>query len=396
MINKYLLIFSLFISTALLLLSCDDEPTSLGGNLIPNQDIIDILTINSLDSSFSQTSKYYEDSLSLNSSRRVLLGKYNNVESTMLFKFIFFLPDSIITAINDDKLVVQSSWIEMVPNYIFGESTNQYDFSVHEINSSWSSLTFNKDSLSSLDYDINNLSSDQKITDSIITFNFDKTITEEWLQLAAQENQAANNGVYYKHSSATDKILGFPALTAATPASITRLMVLVEVPGEFSDTIVAPATSDVHVVLGTLPVGNSENIFLQGGLAARANLWIDVSAVPGDAIINKATLFLHYDSTETIIGSVPSDSIGVLILKDSTENVINTSFSPILLRKINSVYQGDITQFVQGWISETENEGIQLFLTSEVPTVNKVAIKGSTSLDKSVRPYLEIIYTKKR
>ena len=397
MINKFLIFFTFFISAALLFLSCDDEPTAVGVNLIPNQDIIDMLSINSRDGGFSQTSKYYEDSLSLNSSRQVLLGKHSNVESTMLLKFIFFLPDSITAAINEDKLIVQSSWIEMYPNYTFGESTNQFDFSVHKINSSWSSLTFNKDSLASLDYNVDNLSSNQNITDTIITFNFDKTVTEEWLQLAAQENQSENDGVYYKHSATTDKILGFPALTASTSSNITRLMVLVEVPGEFTDTVVAPATSDVHVVLGTLPVGKSENIFLQGGLASRANLWIDVSSIPNEAIINEAALYLYYDSTETIMGSVPSDSIGALILEDSTNNELNTSFPPVFLRKIDSFYQGNVTRFIQGWISGTaKNEGVQLYLTSEIPTVNKLAVRGSNTSDSTLKPYLEIIYTKKR
>ena len=93
-------LLKIFILTSILisaLISCTDDPTSIGIDFIPNKDIIDILYINSDDGAFDQQSKYYTDSLSLNTSSALLLGKHDNVESTMLLKyFIYFCIANII------------------------------------------------------------------------------------------------------------------------------------------------------------------------------------------------------------------------------------------------------------------------------------------------------------
>jgi len=100
-----------------------------------------------------QQSKFYSDSLDLTSSKMLMLGKHGNVESTMLLKFLIFLPDSLKEAVNNKTLQILSSTIEMDPIYTYADKSNPFDFTVHKINSSWNSLTFTKDSLAHLDYE---------------------------------------------------------------------------------------------------------------------------------------------------------------------------------------------------------------------------------------------------
>ncbi len=394
---KFIKIFILTSALISILVSCNDDISSIGNDLLPNQDIIDILFINSEEGAFEQQSKYYTDSLSLNTSSVLLLGKHDNVESTMMMKFLIFLPDSIKEAVNDGTLEILSSTMEIEPIYTYADKSNYFDFNVHEINSSWNSLTFDKDSLSSLSYDNNDLSSNRNYSDTLISFDFDKELTQDWLKYSAAEEQASNNnGVYFNFEASSDKIVGFPAISYEEDEKLARLRIVVEVPGNFLDTMVVEVTSDVHIVLGELPVGNQENIFIQGGIVVRSNLMIDVSQIPDNTIINKAILKISYDESESLIGTKTSDSLGVASLVDYEANVLDETISPVLMEREGSIYSGDITRLVQSWVSNQENNGFQIFLVNEITTVNKVALKGASPADPNLKPYLEVIYTSKR
>ena len=399
-ISLLIRLFKIFILTSALisiLVSCTDDITSIGKDLLSNKDIIDILFINSEEGAFEQQSKYYTDSLSLTTSSMLLLGKHDNVESTMLMKFLIFLPDSIKDAVNDGTLQVLNSTLEIVPIYTYADKSNYFDFNVHKINSAWNSLTFDKDSLENLNYDDIDLSSNRNYTDTLISLDFDKELTQEWLNYSAADDQANNNnGIYFNYEASSDKVVGFPAISYSEDNKLARLKIVVEVPGSFTDTVEVEVTSDVHVVLGDLPVGNQENIFIQGGIVVRANLMMDVSQIPDNTIINQATLKLSYDESESLIGTKTSDSLGVAALSDYEANILDETLPPTLMKREGSVYTGDITRFVQSWVSNQENYGLQIFLVNEITTVNKVALKGASPTDPNLKPYLEIIYTSKR
>ncbi len=390
--NKFVLIFTSII-LILGLYSCDDAPTSLGTSLLPNQDLIDAFK----DSSYAVESKFYgSDTLALSSASRVFLGVNGNIESTMLMKFYMFFPDSIKNAILGDSLVLKSAVMEMEPVYTFGKSTNDFDFSVHKITSTWNSLDFSKSDFEKLDYDADDVSSNHNIQDSLITFDIDTTLVNKWLVSSANSNQVEeNHGIYFKYSSGTNKIIGFPAISSRYDSVLTRLVMVVKV-GVTTDTLTIKVTSDAHVVNSIeaqMPVQTSETIFVQGGIPIRSDLKIDVSSIPKHAIINKATLKLFVDEDKSQIGTDSSKFIGALMLDDFESSEISTSFSGIILKYDSLAYSGEITQFVQEWVANTNN-GMKLYLFDEVETVNKIAIYGAKA-DTKLRPYLEIIYTSK-
>ena len=179
--NRLLLFLASF-SLTLLFFGCNDDPTSLGSNLIPNQDLINATKVNSVDGLFEQKSKFYDtDSLALTGATKLFLGKNDNVESTMLMKFYMFFPDSIIDGILGDSLRLISSSVEMHPFYVYGDKNNAFDFKVHEITSDWNSLEFGKIELNSLSYEGGTDVSSNRVNDwdSVITFDLDKDLERE-------------------------------------------------------------------------------------------------------------------------------------------------------------------------------------------------------------------------
>jgi len=379
------------------LISCDDNPTSLGSNLLPNQDLINVTQINSLDAAFEQKARFYNtDTLDLASSTKIFLGKNGNVESTMLMKFLFFFPDSIKKAILGDSLVLKNAFIEMQPIYTKGNTNNSFDFTVHEIAEDWNSLDFTIANLEALQFNNENVSSNHDFSnDTLITLDLNKALVENWMKLFSSETQEANYGVYFNFTNTTDKILGFPAISSAEDTRLTRLKLIVEVPNNYTDTLTAIVSSDVHVVKGKLPATNNNNIFVQGGIPIHSNLFVDVSKVPKYSIINKATLKLHVDESESEIGTIKTDYLKVALINDYELSKTNTDYSVINLELDSlSYYTGDITKYVQEWIS-TGNNGLKLFTADEVESLNKIAIYGSENTDLKLRPYLEIVYTSK-
>ncbi|PIQ08479.1 MAG: hypothetical protein COW71_11565 [Ignavibacteriales bacterium CG18_big_fil_WC_8_21_14_2_50_31_20] len=396
MLNK---LFRFFMISILIigLISCDDNPTSLGSNLLPNQDLINVTQINSLDAAFEQKARFYNtDTLDLASSTKIFLGKNGNVESTMLMKFLFFFPDSIKKAILGDSLVLKNAFIEMQPIYTKGNTNNSFDFTVHEIAEDWNSLDFTIANLEALQFNNENVSSNHDFSnDTLITLDLNKALVENWMKLFSSETQEANYGIYFNFTNTTEKILGFPAISSAEDTRLTRLKLIVEVPNNYTDTLTAIVSSDVHVVKGKLPATNNNNIFVQGGIPIHSNLFVDVSKVPKYSIINKATLKLHVDESESEIGTIKTDYLKVALINDYELSKTNTDYSVINLELDSlSYYTGDITKYVQEWIS-TGNNGLKLFTADEVESLNKIAIYGSENTDLKLRPYLEIIYTSK-
>jgi len=396
LLNK---LFRFFMISILIigLISCDDNPTSLGSNLLPNQDLINVTQINSLDAAFEQQARFYNtDTLDLASSTKIFLGKNGNVESTMLMKFLFFFPDSIKKAILGDSLVLKNAFIEMQPIYTKGNSNNSFDFTVHEIAEDWNSLDFTIANLEALQFNNENVSSNHDFSnDTLITLDLNKALVENWMKLFSSETQEANYGIYFNFTNTTEKILGFPAISSAEDTRLTRLKLIVEVPNNYTDTLTAIVSSDVHVVKGKLPATNNNNIFVQGGIPIHSNLFVDVSKVPKYSIINKATLKLHVDESESEIGTIKTDYLKVALINDYELSKTNTDYSVINLELDSlSYYTGDITKYVQEWIS-TGNNGLKLFTADEVESLNKIAIYGSENTDLKLRPYLEIIYTSK-
>jgi hypothetical protein len=379
------------------LISCNDDPTSLGVNLLPEQDFINASTINSLDFNFEQKSFFYDtDSLSLANATKIFLGKNSNVKSTMLMKFYMFFPDSITDAINSDSLNLISATMAMEPIYTFGNENNYFDFTLHEVTDDWNSLEFGKNELEDLTYNSEDVSSNRVFEDSLITLDIDKTLVENWLKLSAEESQNENYGVYFNFDATSDKVLGFPAISSLYDSVLTRLILIVEKPGKFTDTLSVQVTSDVHVVERTMEISSDKSIFVQGGIPIRSNLFFDVSQIPENSIINKATIKLFVNENESNIGTIASDYIGALILDDYDSSLLNASYAPVNLHtdSLASNFSGEITHFVQEWI-ENGNNGMKLYLQSEAETLNKIAIYATENSDLALRPYLEIIYTSK-
>jgi len=386
-------IFStLFVLVLLIHFSCSDSPSSLGSDLL-SQDLINILELDSAKDSLFQSASVYKKVIELSSANRLLLGKKDNIEAGILIKFLIFFADSIKQQLTNNELSVLSAKVEFTENYIFGNSTAPIDFSVHKINSNWST-GFTSDSLALLTYDANNISFSKTFSDSINGFNFDTQIALNWLKASADSSIPIDNGLYIKPSVSSEKIIGFQALTIEDLA-LPSLKIIIQKTGVYSDTLSYFPSVDLSVVSGSFPDVGTENIGIQAGLNSEARLFFDLSSLPKDIVVNYAQLILTVDTIKTITGTSFTNSLRVNYVTDSTSSAIDSSFSLFLDRDANT-FKGSVTSFIQRTLIENNNQGLLLSASDKLNGVELFAIKGSNTAVFAERPNLQIIYTSKK
>ena len=383
---------TLFVLVSLIHFSCSDSPSSLGSDLL-SQDLINILELDSAKDSLFQSASVYKKVIELSSANRLLLGKKDNIEAGILIKFLIFFADSIKQQLTNNELSVLSAKVEFTKNYTFGNSTVPIDFSVHKINSNWST-GFTSDSLTLLTYDANDISFSKTFSDSINGFNFDTQTALNWLKASADSSIPIDNGLYIKPAMSSEKIVGFQALTIED-LPIPSLKIIIQKTGVYSDTLSYFPSVDLSVVSGSFPDVGTENIGIQAGLNSEARLFFDLSSLPKDIVVNYAQLILTVDTIKTITGSSFTNSVRVNYITDSTNLAIDSTFS-LFLDRDGSTFKGSVTSFIQRTLIESNNQGLLLSASDKLNGVELFAIKGSNAAALAERPNLQIIYTSKK
>ena len=324
---------------------------------------------------------------------RLLLGKKDNIEAGILVKFLIFFADSIKQQIKNNELSVLSAQVEFTKNYTYGSSSAPIDYSVHKINSNWST-GFTSDSLTLLMFDANDISFGKSFSDSLNSFYFDNQTALNWLKSRADSITQVDNGLYIKPSMNSEKIIGFQALSI-DDVSIPSLEIVIQKAGVYIDTLSYFPSIDLSVISGLLPDVGTENFGIQAGLNSEARLFFDLSTLPKDIVVNFAQLILTVDTIKTITGSSFSNSLRVNYITDSTSFAIDSTFSLFLDRDGNT-FQGSVTSFVQRTLIENNNQGLLLSASDKLNGVELFAIKGSNATIFTERPKLQIIYTSKK
>ncbi|MCH6575509.1 MAG: hypothetical protein IH795_09935, partial [Bacteroidetes bacterium] len=130
---KYPLSFIVIIFLIVInVLSCSDDPTSIGIDLLEG-DFVIVSTFDTQDDTVSQTSSFFKEVVPLGLSSKVLIGKRDELEATTLMDFAFFIADSLHQDFLDGNIIVNKAFIELTPTYTYTDEVAEYDFKVHEI-----------------------------------------------------------------------------------------------------------------------------------------------------------------------------------------------------------------------------------------------------------------------
>lgn len=383
-----------------ILIACSDSPTSVGENIIPDEDKISFNEFDTYQADTPQQSYSYVENIKLGSSDRIILGKTYYAESSILLLFRPTLIDTLLNRYKNNELKIYDTWVSMKPNYFLGDKNLPFDFTVHQIKSNWGIVGFDRDSLKTLQYENSDISLDHKITDTLITFRLPISVVDSWLKASYDNTIQKNYGIIIKATSNTQRMVGFKAVFSSEQISESVVLnyAIERTPTPvYKDTLNVSPYLDNHVVTSNFQK-LTNHFYLQSSYALRAILSFDFSKLPKNIIVNKATLELTSDPKLTNDGIPSSDSIDVQILADSvTKKLTGDSLYNITLSKPSNsnIYSGDLSWMVQKWLKGDANHGMKLSLTDEYSASSLIAFFNSKETDKSLRPRLKIIYTKK-
>ncbi|MCF8267960.1 MAG: hypothetical protein K9I69_07725 [Ignavibacteriales bacterium] len=385
-------------------ISCSDDPSSIGKNLIPPGDKVYLDTLDTSADNISQTSSFFSKEIELGVSSRILLGKLSSgLESSILIKFPITLPDSMKSLLTADStgLVINKAWVDLYPTYRIGDENSSFDFTVFNVRNAWTPSGFNRDSLSIIEAqtDLNsNVKLDAAtVTDSIITYFLKPEIVSGWLKSSVLGGYLQNNGMLLKSLSTNQQIIGFQALSQTLVSVRPKLNIELSKPGVYTDTLIYNPNADVHIISPSNQGFSSDMINLQGGVAYRGKLAFDFSDMDKSTIVNSAIMTLTLDSLSSNQGDPRPDYLYASIYADSSaavDSVLNTAGSVTFTRN-GSVFEGEIAPFVQRWIDGVSNVGMRLSLYGEESTASHLAFYGSSFSDSSKRPKIVIKVTRR-
>lgn len=376
------------VGTTMLLSSCADDPSTVGlGLLDPN----DYITLNADSSIQTQSASYFKTEAKLSASDRLLLGKYGNIQASMLVQFaLTSLPDTTRSGLIDGTVTIKSVTVDMSKVYTLGNSTAPFDFSVHKINNRWGQ-NFTADSLSKLNYDAFNLkSSELNTSDTLYTFSLDKNSVTSWLKDTSYTN-SHNYGLYFAPSASSGKVVGFQAIALSLTRPLMTMSVVFSKQGQSDYTVTFNDNNDLHTIAGSLPQITSTDLVVQGGIAVSSKFQITTANIPQDAIINSAILELTVDTLNSVLGSPASSYLVVQFVTNSSTNAYDTT-STTVLNKSGNVFSGNIASHLQRWLKGEANNGLMISLGNETATGDLYAFKSGNAAD---RPRLKILYTAK-
>ena len=124
-----------FLITILVLLvvfisSCEDDPTSIGSNLLPGDDLVEFIELDSHNENLTQVSTYFENEIFLGQSTRLLIGKTDNLEASSLMRFFVPITSALGELIDSNKVNILSAKVFIYPDYTIGNSEGQFGFEV--------------------------------------------------------------------------------------------------------------------------------------------------------------------------------------------------------------------------------------------------------------------------
>lgn len=396
--TKLLRSFILLLLPLIIFISCSDDPSSIGSNLIPDNDKITFHEFDSQTKPIKSSSNFFYKRTTLGAAEKLLLGKNSYSESVVLLRFIPTFSDSLLNYLKDGSLTIKSSWLEMFPAYKMGDSLAAFDFSIHQVRSDWSPVGFDIDSLKSpsFKYDSKNVSGSKTFSDTLVTVNLDPNVVREWLLFQKDNTLAPNYGLLFKPTSSTNKYLGFYAVSVFTETRQPVLFIEYARTGVYQDTTYVSPYIDTHVVDGQIPTGTND-IVVQSGLALRGFAFFDVSSFEKATAVNKATLELTLNPLKSLDGNPSSDSIYVRVFTDSTARKYGSDSSTVmLLKRVGDKFIGDLTWMVQRWITLGENQGFELSLADELNAASRFTFYGTKESNIALRPRLKIVYFQKK
>lgn len=407
-LNLKIFLNSVFLFAAIFLLhSCNDKPSDLAVNLLP--DTVSVKTISSLDTLLITGKTVYMPKLPIFNSGSVFIGKFEDITAVTLLNFAF-LPDTLGNLTIED---LKSAKLTLYPDrYAFGDTlSGNYGFDIYRVNRRWTpdSTTYDSLMISPANYfdpiKIGTYDGRINLKDTIDPINielpYDMII--DWLKTEMVLDTAKNTMVPKRIPNwglafiPKDNSTVINRFEASAPAKALASKITIEYLNRTLDsTVLLNLISGVDVTFLSTSVPDTSEIVVQNGLNYWTKLDFDMSMIPRFSGIHKAQLEFTLDPSRSRHGNVPLDSIISLAL---FENDLKSSFFDYTGGRLSgtNTYQFPSITSVSQYMNKYGGKFSLVLhpnsIVNQSRELERLTFFGFNHPDTTKRPMLKIIYS---
>lgn len=402
---KYIIAFLFVFSAIQLLVSCNEDPTSMGSTLL--QDTIAVFPIsNSKDTLITGVGSFHYD-LKTFSHGVLFIGKSNGYEAVSLIRLSEFikLTDSLdyLNDYTSDKII--SCKVKMSVNrYAFGNDSSNpaaMSFKVYPVSALWDTNTTwdNLDAIidkSKLSGQFNG-SIELKDTMPDIEFDLDKELVLDWIKKWYKYKNGDSLSVVYGLALVPDENSSvIRAFNGSSSLGNTSTKLTITFRDSLDSLVTINLSTDYDKPYVKAPTPDSTELFIQGGVSQRGKITFDVSKIPPLSAIHSAQLELTLDKSKCLIGNLGIDSIinfGFPYKADDLGYLKWEYYSKLSGDKFTF---SNIARAIESW-NIADGKGVLVFHPSdrknEYHELDKLSFYGMNEPDSTKRPKLKIIYS---
>ncbi len=401
-------VFSVLIFLSLFLISsCNDKPSDLAINLLP--DTVKIETISSDDTLIILGKTVYTPHYPIFNNGSIFIGKYGDIIAASLINFAY-LPDTLG---NLKENQIESVTLNLYPErYTYGDSLNGYfGFDIYKVVRRWTPDSTNYDSLfvSPANYFSSEkiLSWEGKIqlkdTLDNISIDLPANLIIDWLKTemaydsvskTMKPKRIPNWGIAFVPKNNSNVIHRF---AASAPSQTKSSTIIIKYKNDDKDTLNSlNLTSGVDVTFLKTSIPDTNEVVIQNGLNYWTRFDFDLSMIPKLAGIHKAQFELTLDESRSLKGNVALDTTIELAYFENNKQSVFFDYTGFRQPNSNQYIFPSITSIVQH-----KNKGSGIFSLVLLPyTINnqsreleRLIFYGIDNPDISKRPKLKIIYS---
>jgi hypothetical protein len=320
------------------------------------------------------------------SSDRLLLGKYPGYNSITIVRFTG-LPAGVL-----DTVTIVDAYIKLHSVYHFGDAVAPFAFLGYPVIANSDSASY--DSLTTMPgnyYSPNIILAYQPtILDDTSTIQciVDTSVVHNWFTTAGS---AANYGIILIPTNVST-IKGFASFANGTSSYWPTLVIDYTKNGVSGSVSYSTGVSRfvANIDQTTLVSSDPQSMFVQSGVAYRAQLDFNLRALPKAGLILKADLELTFNPLQSNLNSLAADTLySYFVNKDSTIAALPPQGQTITTGN-NKIYRFAVGDFVRSWANGDTLQRLQFGGLRETSSLDLFALYGTLS-SVGLRPRL--IYT---
>lgn len=394
--------YALLLVGALVVSSCNDQPSPLGSDLITDTLRTVVITSDTtrlLDSAYAGNIVIPISNGGDKANTNIfLVGNTPTAKATTFIRFDL-VPDSVAT-LTEQEII--SASLKLHPlRYAFGDTIgNQLSFDVVHINKVWApSIT--KDTLAGTNFFGDKVAS---FSESIV---FKDTVPPLFINLS--DKATIHRWIFtdsLKYGLALVPLSGSQVIRQFSTVGIgqleratTSIELVYKRTGSTSVDTVYVQSAYINTIIESNTPLPEKKLVVQGGVVSRSRLLFDISSIPPLATIHRAELALTWDSASSAFGNsgVPT----TVSLRFATGDSLTSADAAYAIgtRKANSTAYvfPNIGTALERWLRGTKNYGLILHTEAgpEIRQLDRMVFYGLRDIDAAKRPRLTIVYSVK-